>query len=173
VGVAPRGYRENAGDGIRTVTTGVDGSAEAGHALRAAIGLAASTGAKLKLISAAVPPPVARGRSGDGGWHALLEAVEQETREQLVEARATVPDDVDVEATMISGDPVDALGSASSEPGTLMVLGSRGYGPLRRVLLGSVATSLVGSAPCPMIVTPRGIQEPAGDAFAAAGETTS
>jgi len=74
---------------------------------------------------------------------------------------------------MISGDPVDALASASSQPGTLMVLGSRGYGPLRLVLLGSVATSLVGSAPCPLIVTPRGIQERAEDVFAAAGESTS
>ena len=159
VGVAPRGYREHAVDGIRAVTTGVDGSTEAGHALRAAIDLAARTGAKLKLISAAVPPPVGTGKGGAGGWHALLEAVEQETRERLAEARATVPDDVDVEATMISGDPVHALASASSAPGTLMVLGSRGYGPFRRVLLGSVATSLVGSAPCPLIVTPRGIRE--------------
>ena len=171
-GVAPRGYREHAVDGIRAVTTGVDGSAEAGHALRAAIDLAARTGAKLKLISAAVPPPVGTGKGGAGGWQALLEAVEQETRERLAEARATVPDDVDVEATMISGDPVDALASASSVPGTLMVLGSRGYGPFRRVLLGSVATSLVGSAPCPLIVTPRGVQEPTGDEFAAV-ETTS
>lgn len=162
VGVAPRGYREDAGQDIATVTAGIDGSPEAGQALRLAIALAARTGAKLKLVSAAVSPPVEAGRSGPGRWQALLETVEQDTRERLAEARATVPADVDVEATMISGDPVDALTSAASAPGTLLVLGSRGYGPLRRVLLGSVSTHLVGSAPCPLIVVPRGVREEAG-----------
>ncbi len=35
------------------------------------------------------------------------------------------------------------------------MLGSRAYGPLRRVLLGSVATELARTAPCPLIVHPR------------------
>jgi len=35
------------------------------------------------------------------------------------------------------------------------MIGWRAYGPLRRVLLGSVSTALVRSAPCPMIVHPR------------------
>jgi nucleotide-binding universal stress UspA family protein len=38
----------------------------------------------------------------------------------------------------------------------LLVVGSCGYGPLRRVLLGSVAASLLHAAPCPVIVCPRG-----------------
>jgi nucleotide-binding universal stress UspA family protein len=37
----------------------------------------------------------------------------------------------------------------------LMVLGSRGYGPVRAVLLGSVSATVLGSAPCPVLVTPR------------------
>lgn len=54
-----------------------------------------------------------------------------------------------------------------------MVVGSRAYGPLRRVLLGSVATQLMRSAPCPLIVTPRGMHERADPEPAAAVETTS
>jgi nucleotide-binding universal stress UspA family protein len=173
VGVAPRGYREEAESGIRTVTAGIDGSGESRHALRAAIELAARSGAKLKLISVAVPPPVGTGKAGPGGWHAVLEAIEQDSREQLAEARATVPDDVDVEATMISGDAVDSLASASGAPGTVMILGSRGYGPFRRVLLGTVATRLVAAAPCPLIVTPRGIRETAEGESAEAVESAS
>jgi uncharacterized membrane protein YgaE (UPF0421/DUF939 family) len=37
----------------------------------------------------------------------------------------------------------------------LLVLGSRGYGPVRSVLLGSVATRVISSAACPVMVVPR------------------
>ena len=75
-----------------------------------------------------------------------------------------MPDGIEVEATLITGDPVEALVNVAEAPGTLLVVGSRGYGPLRRVLLGSVSTQLVRSAPCPLIVTPRGTHEAAGTA---------
>ena len=38
----------------------------------------------------------------------------------------------------------------------LMLVGSRGYGPMGRVLLGSVSSQLMHAAPCPVIVVPRG-----------------
>lgn len=159
VGIVPHGYRERAGDGIAGVAVGFDGSEEAGQALMAASRLAAGANAPLRLISVAVPPPATVGKSGMAGWHALLETIEERARERLSEARQAVPDGVEVDATLISGDPVEALASAVDRPGTIMVIGSRGYGPLRRVLLGSVSAPLVRSAPCPVIVTPRGVQE--------------
>jgi nucleotide-binding universal stress UspA family protein len=173
VGIAPRDYRERSGEGIDHVAVGFDGSAEAGHALMAASALAAATGATLKLVSVAVPPPIGTGKGGAGSWHALVEAIEERTREELAEARNAVPEGIDVEGSLISGEPVEALRSAGEAPGTLMVVGSRAYGPLRRVLLGSVATNLVRSAPCPLIVTPRGMRETAESQPAAAVETTS
>jgi nucleotide-binding universal stress UspA family protein len=159
VGIAPHGYRERAGDGIAGVTVGCDGSEEAGQALMAACRLAADASAPLRLISVAVPPPRSVGKSGVTGWHALLETIEEQARGRLSEARQAVPDGVEVDATLISGDPVEALVSATDRPDTVMVIGSRGYGPLRRVLLGSVSTPLVRSAPCPVIITPRGVHE--------------
>ena len=38
----------------------------------------------------------------------------------------------------------------------VLVLGSRGYGPVLRTMLGSVAAELMRSAPCPVLVYPRG-----------------
>jgi nucleotide-binding universal stress UspA family protein len=70
-----------------------------------------------------------------------------------------VPDGIEVEAALASGAPVEALTDAAGTSGNILVVGSRAYGPLRRVLLGSVSTKLVRSAPCPLIVTPRGTQE--------------
>ena len=37
----------------------------------------------------------------------------------------------------------------------LLVCGSRGYGPLRSVLLGGVSRRLVDAAHCPVLVLPR------------------
>ena len=36
----------------------------------------------------------------------------------------------------------------------LLFVGSRGYGPLRRALLGNVSGAVVREAGCPVVVTP-------------------
>jgi nucleotide-binding universal stress UspA family protein len=43
----------------------------------------------------------------------------------------------------------------ASERLDLLVLGSRGYGPLGAVVLGSVSNALVRTANCPIVVVPR------------------
>jgi nucleotide-binding universal stress UspA family protein len=37
----------------------------------------------------------------------------------------------------------------------LLVVGSRGYGPVRHALLGSVTSKLMQAAACPVLVVPR------------------
>jgi nucleotide-binding universal stress UspA family protein len=47
---------------------------------------------------------------------------------------------------------------ADSSPGfALLVLGSRGYGPMPAVLLGSVSAGVVRTAACHMLLVPGGI----------------
>lgn len=173
VGIAPHGYRERGGTGITRVAVGFDGSEESGQALMTASRLAADAGAKVHVISVAVPPPETVGKGGRTGWHSLLEAITDQARERLSEACEAVTEGVDASGTLVTGDPVKALSDAGSEPGTVMVIGSRAYGPLRRVLLGSVSTPLVRAAPCPVIVTPRGVREDADRKPAAAIATAS
>jgi nucleotide-binding universal stress UspA family protein len=158
VGVAPKGYRDHPETGFSTIVVGVDGGPEALQALMAARELASSTSATLRLVTVSKPP--AHGwsaKGGDAGWHELKEAIDDQMRERLAEARELVSEGIHAEATFISGDPVEALSNLAQSPGTVLVVGGRGYGPLRRVLLGSVSTALVRSAPCPLLVTPRGM----------------
>jgi nucleotide-binding universal stress UspA family protein len=49
---------------------------------------------------------------------------------------------------------VDELVAASHEL-DLLVLGSRGYGPLRRLLLGRVGSGVLRGAACPVLAIPR------------------
>jgi Universal stress protein family len=44
--------------------------------------------------------------------------------------------------------------------------GSRGYGPLRAVMLGSVTRRVASQARCPVIVLARGMETPLGDLLA-------
>jgi nucleotide-binding universal stress UspA family protein len=155
IAIAPLGHRDSTSAGIGAILVGYDGSPESGHALTAACELAKATHAKLKLVAVAEPPAMAFGRGGTGGWRELKEAVEQYMRDRLAEGAGLVPDEIDSDTTLLSGHPADELLAAADAPGTVLLVGSRGYGPLRRVLLGSVSAALVRSAPCPLIVTPR------------------
>ena len=160
VGVAPKGYRDRADTGFSTVVVGVDGSPEATEALTAAADLARRTNATLELVTVSPPPPVAyTAKGGDRNWHELKNAIDEQMRGRLAEARERVPEEVDVKCTFINGEPIEALAEVAEAPGTILVVGSRAYGPLRRVLLGSVSTGLVRSAPSPVLVTPRGIHD--------------
>lgn len=157
VAIAPKGYREHDG-GLRTIVVGCDSSHESDLALEDASDLAKAGGCQLKLVAVAEPPAVGYGKgAGAGqGYQELRTAIEEQVREALDEARMTIPDDIEAEATLVSGDPAEKLAEAARPAGSVLILGSRAYGPLRRVLLGSVSSALIHSAPCPVIVHPRG-----------------
>jgi len=90
-----------------------------------------------------------------------LTAVEREARVKAeASLRAVVAelgDDVTVEVDAFVGDPADILIDLS-ERLDLLICGSRGYGPLRAVMLGSVTRRVVAVAHCPVAVVPRGAE---------------
>lgn len=60
-----------------------------------------------------------------------------------------------VDGRVVVGPPADEL-LAFCERFDMLVVGSRGHGPLRRMLLGSTSDYLARTAPCPLLVLPRG-----------------
>ena len=62
-----------------------------------------------------------------------------------------------VESEILEGDPVQRL-TESSAGAAALVLGSRGYGPMRTVLLGSVSAGVVRTAVSPVVVVPSGVE---------------
>jgi nucleotide-binding universal stress UspA family protein len=161
VAIAPRGYSKQGDRRVTEVMVGFDGSQEARIALADGIELARATGALLKLVSVAEPPVLGHGKGGgmSEGWFELKESIEEMMRGRLTEAVESVPHGLRVESALVAGEPAAALAEIATADGGLLLLGSRGYGPLRRVLLGSVSAALVRSAPCPLIVHPRPTKE--------------
>jgi len=157
VAVAPAGLRERAPVALREIGVGFDGGAESTRALAAAVRLAAEHGAALRAI--AVIEPVGETFGWAGAW------MYPEYRDDAVagarEALAAAVRDAEAEALgvtvaeeVVDGLPAEELARAS-ERLDLLVLGSRGYGPLGRLLLGSVATRVANAAACPLLVWPR------------------
>ncbi len=157
VAVAPRGFAESAPGAIKEITVGFDGTTESLAALHDTVDLARASGAVLNVVTVAEPPPIGYGKGGgpNQGWHELKDEIEKEMKARLDEVLADLPDDVRAKGVLVVADVANGLAEAATEDGGLLVLGSRGYGPLRRVLLGSVSRELLRSAPCAVVVHPR------------------
>ena len=156
VAVAPAGIR-NGEFAINEIGVAYDGSTESDAALDAAVSLAQATGASIHLISAATV------ESSAFGWgYGVIDLEEEMTEvygQRLREAAARIPDDIDVTKEVLTRGAGHSLIEKAAERVDLLCVGSRGYGPLRRVLLGSVSAPLVKHCPAPMLVVPRGARE--------------
>jgi nucleotide-binding universal stress UspA family protein len=156
VAVAPRGLREHPPPDLRTIAVAFVDTPEAREALGFAAALARRGGARLRLLSV-VPPraevfaPVV-GRDAEEAFAARAREV---FRRALDDALAGLPDRVEATGELLEGNVVDALATLDRRDADLLVCGSRGYGPLRRVLLGGVSSRLLRRAACPMLVVPR------------------
>lgn len=156
VALAPAGY-ERQNDAIRVIGVAIDGSEESLQALKAAISIGLRNRATLRLMTVAASP--VNGNWGFGSWgygSAELDKVAVDTgRAHLSRALEEVPAELSPSAKVLTGDIAEELCGEAAKDVDLLCLGSRGYGPLRRVLLGSVSTELVQRAPCPVLVMPR------------------
>ena len=141
---------------FRSIVVGTDGSDTATQAVREAIELARSVGARIELVSAYEPVSDARLREEivvpeDLHWIinpredvvATLEAAAAEVRAAGVE----------VEVFARQGDPADAILDVAEERGSdLIVVGNKGMTGAKRFLLGSVPNKVSHHAPCSVLI---------------------
>jgi nucleotide-binding universal stress UspA family protein len=136
------------------VVVGVDGSAGSVAALKWAAHYAEATGATVQAIltwhyptAAGVPPVgVAPARVHEESEHRMAEALGD-----AVSRAATAYPGARIEAKTLYGHPAETLIDAS-EKASLLVVGSRGHGAFRGMLLGSVSIHCVTGAHCPVVV---------------------
>jgi nucleotide-binding universal stress UspA family protein len=70
-------------------------------------------------------------------------------------AAAGVPPELEPRAVLLEGAVAESLAALGPDDVDMLVCGSRGYGPVRRVLLGGVSSPLIRRAQLPVTVVPR------------------
>jgi nucleotide-binding universal stress UspA family protein len=76
-------------------------------------------------------------------------------QQELDDAAAAAPAGVNPRTLVLHGEPVTQIRAATEGVVDVLFSGSRGYGPLQRVLIGSVAEDLIRGATHPIVVLPR------------------
>ena len=137
------------------VVVGVDGSASSDAAVRWAAGEAVLRKRQLTLVNAIATPALP--------WPAAPVPAQLRQREEL--ASRTILDDAvriaqdtiqdsgraEIESQLLHSAPVPTLVDMSKDA-DMVVVGARGLGAVRSVLLGSVSTGLIHHASCPVAV---------------------
>ncbi|MEU8120429.1 universal stress protein [Spirillospora sp. NPDC049024] len=131
------------------VVVGVDGSPASREALALAFTEAGAHGWDVHAVIAweAVPERVNPPLVDEAG---MREAAQARLARMMIPARELHPE-VKVQSDIVTGQPREVLMSAAEEA-RLLVVGSRGLGGFRGLLLGSVSHALVHHAPCPVAV---------------------
>ncbi len=145
VAIASGGYAQNAKP-LTRIGVAYNDSAESNAALIAAREIAAATGATLHAREVVSLPTVAY-----AGWMPALGA---EIELMLEEANARLRELPELEGRAVFGLPGEELASFGDEV-DLLIVGSRGYGPLKRLVHGSTSNYLQRHARCSLLVLPR------------------
>ena len=147
---------------LEMIVVGVDGSQGGAAALEFAAREAAFRGAELRIVAAwQVPVAAYRTDFAPPLDPATLDAFRERAEQVADDAFAAVTKmhpSLQGEALAIQGHPADVL-LAHSADATLLVVGRRGLGGFKSLLLGSVSQQVVQHATCPVVV----VNQPATD----------
>lgn len=137
------------------IVVGVDGSEHAVRALRFALDEAKIRGCGLKAVSVWHIPAAAY----DGGWAPTpvdfgnLEEATRALLDQSLADAGAADSGVEVVPVVREGQAADVLVQEAADA-DLLVVGSRGLGGFRGLLLGSVGQQCAHHAPCPVAIVP-------------------
>jgi nucleotide-binding universal stress UspA family protein len=156
VAVAPRGFASHAKGEPRVLAVAFDGSRESHAALELASGLAEAAEATLRVVAVHEPFTATSAGIAPMGTYDVGAVTQREAMEQrLDEAVAELPAQLRAKGLLLKGRAAEELLRETELGVDLLVMGSRGHGPVGRVLLGGVSAKVVRSAPCPVLVLPR------------------
>lgn len=139
---------------MSTIVVGVDGSAGARDALRFALEEARLRRAAVRVVAAWHVPLAAYGGTFVPPDPALVAQLEPEARraaERALEDAGDLASGVDVEVVVREGAPARIL-LEEADHADLLVVGSRGLGGFRGLLLGSVSQQCAHHAPSPVVI---------------------
>ena len=139
---------------INKILVPVDGSAGSDRAVAQAVSIAGSCGAKLIFLYVANINQLAINAYLSD---AILSAVRKAGQVILDRAENMMPSGIEYETYSETGSPAVTILEFEKRLGVdLIVMGSRGLGLIKGVLLGSVSQYVVEQAQCPVLVVKAG-----------------
>jgi nucleotide-binding universal stress UspA family protein len=137
---------------FRSILVALDDSPASELALEEAVTLARAEGARLTLLSVATFPRVLIVGPVLAPYPSTAQ-LEGEAQAFLDRVEALVPDDVPVSTVVRSGPVARAILDRVECAGhDLVVMGSRGLGPVASLIRGSISRSVLASSPVPVLV---------------------
>ena len=141
---------------MSTIVVATDGSPAARAAVERALAEARSSQATVELVSAWSTP--VNGALGAPTYMSedVFYATRDAMAEILAEAKARATElGVAAETHLVAGDPAAGICRLAAERrADMIIMGSRGHGPLAAAILGSVTSHVVQHAHCPVMVVP-------------------
>ena len=155
--IAPRGTSANPDFRLERIGVGYDAGPESEAALAWAASVAGDGRADLRLLAVVDDRLPTLFRSALTGlvsteWTDVIGEYERQLRDHV--AAATQGAGVPLTSEVLRGRPADALLALADEV-DLVVIGSRRWGPVDRLLLGSTGEALMHDAACPVLAVPR------------------
>lgn len=157
---------------MKPVVLATDGSPSAAEATLEAVALAKAFDAPLVAIAVELVAAPGHGYYGSADLVAELTKLEREHVEETLAQTKAVAAEAGVECEVVHGTgPVaEAIGRlAAKHDARMIVIGAHGWGPVRRLVHGSVSGAVLHEAHCPVLVV-RGGPEPLADGVAPAHE---
>jgi nucleotide-binding universal stress UspA family protein len=157
---------------MNTILMATDGSPSAAKAADAAVELAQATGWRLHFVTSWVLTPAGHGYA-PMTYVPFTGDLQSEHGREVLDAALALAREARVNATseLREGPAVQEICAAAKETGAaLIVVGAHGWGPIKRLVFGSVSTGVLHHASCPVLVVPgqRAAERPASELVATA-----
>jgi nucleotide-binding universal stress UspA family protein len=151
VAVAPAGFDQHRGELLR-VAVGFDNSPEAHAALETA---AAWTDEHRTTLTAVVAWDLPATSFTGTAETAIVGPLADEEQVRVTEAAERAVADIPGAEVRVVRGPATRVLTEAADTADILVVGSRGWGPVHRVAIGSAADHLMHHAACPVVVVPR------------------
>jgi nucleotide-binding universal stress UspA family protein len=157
VAMPPRGWCDRASHDFGRIGVAFVPTPDGREALRVAAMLALRGGARLHVVTVvAGPAEVMSYRIGEDVDRMYVSAAKETFEHSIEQAISELAPDVEAFGEVIVGDdPVETLAGMANSSFDALFMGSRGYGPIRSVLLGGVASRLLRRLDIPAVIVPR------------------
>jgi nucleotide-binding universal stress UspA family protein len=140
---------------MKPILLATDGSPSAAEATREAIELARTLGAPLVATAVEHVTAPSYGYYGYAEVYTELRKAEHEHVEKVLAEIEERAGEADVPCTTfpLEGIVVDQICKLAQErDAAMIVLGAHGWGPIRRLVFGSVSLGVLHDAPCPVLI---------------------